>query len=69
MPPQTAVIIDLFENSDYYLNGYCVKNPIYIAKFERVFLPEHKTNNKNKFFKINQKNVYLEDCNGNYILD
>ncbi len=69
LPPQTAVIIDLFENSDYYLNGFCIKNPIYIAKFERMFLPEHKTNNKNKFFKINQKNVYLEDCNGNYILN
>jgi len=68
VPPKELTIVDLYENSDYYLNGFCVKNPIYISKFERLFLPENKRVIKNKSIKINQKNVFLEDSFGNFIL-
>jgi len=47
-------LIDTYEDSDYILNGFQIKNPIYSKQIERKFLPSQEPTEQNKTIKINE---------------
>ncbi len=59
MPPRKVKMIDIYENADYVLNGFYVKNPLFIKSFQRIFLERIETRKQNKSFLINDEKYFL----------
>lgn len=59
MPPRKVKMIDIYENADYVLNGFYVKNPLFIKSFQRIFLERIETRKQNKSFSINNEKYFL----------
>jgi len=53
-PSNYVELIDTYEDSDYILNGFQIKNPIYSKQIERKFLPSQEPSTQNKTIKINE---------------
>lgn len=54
LPSSYVELIDTYEDSDYILNGFEIKNPIYSKQIERKFLPSQEPTEQNKTIKINE---------------
>jgi hypothetical protein len=59
MPPRKVKMIDIYENADYILNGFYVKNPLFIKSLQRIFLERIETRKQNKSFSINDEKYFL----------
>lgn len=57
-PPKILKLIDVYENDNYILNGFCIKNPLFLKNFNRIFL-ERIDSRKIDNFQINSVKYFL----------
>jgi hypothetical protein len=65
LPSNYIELVDTYEDSDYILNGFQIKNPIYSKQIQRKFLPPQEPNIENKSIEINQ-NVFALSCSKSF---
>ncbi len=59
-PPRDIRILDVRSNSDYVLNGFYIKNPIYLKDLSREILPKINYSQEN-FFRIDRKKYFFSE--------
>ena len=57
---ERVMTLETSEKDSYYLNGILVKNPVYLKKFTRIFIPNKnfRTLNQNYVTKVNNQDFF-----------